>query len=125
MERMNPVYTLNNECQDCYRCVRRCPVKAIRIREGMAQVIPSRCIACAACVGSCPSHAKQIRSDVEKVKKLLLQGAQVILSLAPSWRGPFEYSDAKMVSLLKKRASAPSARQPWALSRFPSPALRC
>lgn len=102
MERMNPVYTLNNECQDCYRCVRRCPVKAIRIREGMAQVIPSRCIACAACVGSCPSHAKQIRSDVEKVKKLLLQGAQVILSLAPSWRGPFEYSDAKMVSLLKK-----------------------
>ena len=82
MEKMYPVYTLNNECQDCYRCVRRCPVKAIRIRDGMAQVIPSRCIACAACVLSCPSQAKQVRSDVEKVKKLFLQDKKVIVSLA-------------------------------------------
>ena len=102
LERMNPVYTLNNECQDCYRCVRSCPVKAIRIREGMAQVIPARCIACAECVATCPSHAKQIRSDVDKVKKLFLQGERVILSLAPSWRGPFEYSEIRMISLLKK-----------------------
>ncbi|MDY3868897.1 MAG: [Fe-Fe] hydrogenase large subunit C-terminal domain-containing protein [Pyramidobacter sp.] len=102
MEKMYPVYTLNNECQDCYRCVRRCPVKAIRIRDGMAQVIPSRCIACAACVLSCPSQAKQVRSDVEKVKKLFLQDKKVIVSLAPSWRGPFEYSQTRMISLLKK-----------------------
>ena len=31
---MTPVYTTENECQDCYKCVRHCPVKAIRIVNG-------------------------------------------------------------------------------------------
>ena len=30
----SPVYTTENECQDCYKCVRHCPVKAIRIVDG-------------------------------------------------------------------------------------------
>ena len=35
-----PVFTIENECQDCYKCVRHCPVKAIRIVNGKASVIP-------------------------------------------------------------------------------------
>ena len=45
-----PVYTIEAECQDCYKCVRHCPVKAIRVRDGHAAVIPERCVACGKCV---------------------------------------------------------------------------
>ena len=40
-----PVYTIEAECQDCYKCVRHCPVKAIRVRDGHAAVIPELCVA--------------------------------------------------------------------------------
>ena len=48
------VYTLFNECQDCYKCVRRCPVKSIKIQEGHACVLSEKCIACGRCVAPCP-----------------------------------------------------------------------
>ena len=50
----SPVYTTENECQDCYKCVRHCPVKAIRIVDGKASVIPEACVACGECVLACP-----------------------------------------------------------------------
>ena len=34
MDKQNPVYTLTNECHDCYKCVRECHVKAIKIENG-------------------------------------------------------------------------------------------
>ena len=68
MDKQNPVYTLINECHDCYKCVRQCPVKAIKIENGHASVIATKCIACGTCVKACPSNAKRVRSDLEKVK---------------------------------------------------------
>ncbi|MDR1114492.1 MAG: 4Fe-4S dicluster domain-containing protein [Candidatus Margulisbacteria bacterium] len=101
MNSANPVYTLRNECQDCYKCVRVCAVKAIKIQNGHAEVLPERCVACGTCVASCPAGAKRIRSDLEKVRNLLLQKKKIIVSLAPSWRGVFEYSPAKMIAILQ------------------------
>jgi iron only hydrogenase large subunit-like protein len=98
---MSPVYTLTNECQDCYKCVRRCPVKAIKIQDSRAGVIPHKCISCGNCVLSCPSNAKQVRNDIDKVRQLLQFKEPVIVSLAPSWRGAFEYSNQKMISILQ------------------------
>ena len=34
MDSHYPVYTLINECHDCYKCIRECPVKAIKIEKG-------------------------------------------------------------------------------------------
>lgn len=97
-----PVYTLSNECHDCYRCVRECIVKAIKIENGHASVIPDKCIACGHCVKACPSNAKRIRTDFSKAKNLILAQKDVYVSLAPSWSGVFDYSPEKMVSILKK-----------------------
>ena len=36
MERLNPIYTEKRECQDCHKCIRECPVKAIRVQDGYA-----------------------------------------------------------------------------------------
>ena len=85
-----PVYTIENECQDCYKCVRHCPVKAIRIVNGKASVIPEACVACGACVKVCPAHAKKIRSDLARLKELLAGGGQVYASVAPSFSGYFK-----------------------------------
>ena len=46
MNYLNPIYTEKRECQDCYKCVRNCPVKAIKIENGYASVIPQLCILC-------------------------------------------------------------------------------
>lgn len=85
----SPVYTIENSCQDCYKCVRHCPVKAIRIVDGKASVISEACVSCGECVKVCPAHAKKIRSDRSRLKELLTSGARVYASVAPSFAGYF------------------------------------
>jgi len=102
MDSHSPVYTLVNECHDCYRCLRECPVKAIKIENGHASVIPEKCIACGNCVKTCPSNAKRVRTDIDSVKNLILARKKVFVSLAPSWSGVFDYSPYKIISILKK-----------------------
>lgn len=101
MNNQHPVYTLINECHDCYRCVRKCPVKAIKIENNHASVIPEKCISCGTCVKVCPANAKCVRNDLETVKNLLISGKDVYVSLAPSWSGVFEMSPQKMIAILK------------------------
>ena len=65
MEKTYPVYTLKNECNDCYKCIRDCHVKAIRIHGGSASVINERWIACGHCVTICPVGAISFQEDAE------------------------------------------------------------
>ena len=102
MDKQYAVYTLSNECHDCYKCIRNCPVKAIKIEDGHASVIPDKCIACGNCVITCPANAKRVRIDTDKVKNLLNDKKDVYVSLAPSWSGIFDYSPEKMTAVLKK-----------------------
>lgn len=99
--KLSPVYTLKNECYDCYKCVRECYVKSIQIKDGSASVLADRCIACGHCVTVCPSNAKRIRYDVDKVKGLLTAGKRVVVSLAPSWISVFDYTKQQMITVLK------------------------
>lgn len=90
MNKQQPIFTEQTECQDCYKCVRSCPVKAIKIEQGVASVMPELCIYCGTCVNICPAGAKQVRDDRARVKYLLRQEKQVIVSLAPSWLSEFQ-----------------------------------
>lgn len=84
------VFTNKAQCQDCNRCVRHCPVKAIKIENAQASVVPERCIHCGTCVRECPQHAKHFRNDIFKVKDMLEEGYPIIVSLAPSFAGTFK-----------------------------------
>lgn len=84
-DREYPLYTIKNNCLDCYKCVRSCPVKAIKIEDNSAQIIPELCIACGSCYRVCPVKAKQPRNDLVRAKHLLNSGKDVYVSLAPSW----------------------------------------
>lgn len=71
-------------CRDCYRCVRTCPVKAIRVANGQAQIVPELCIACGSCVRACPQEAKVVRDDRAAVQEAIRTGYRVVASVAPS-----------------------------------------
>ena len=72
-------------CQNCYKCIRACPVKSIAFKDNRAQIVESECIQCGHCFTVCPQNAKVIRSDYERVKLLIAKGKKVIASVAPSF----------------------------------------
>lgn len=84
-EKLPVVYTSRAKCRDCYRCVRVCPVQAIRMKDGQAEVVADLCIACGTCITVCPQHAKAYRTDYGKVLQMLEEGEKPALSLAPSF----------------------------------------
>ena len=89
---MQPSWVISTNlarCRDCYRCVRACPVKAVRIKEGQAQVVPELCIACGNCVWVCPQKAKLVRDDRPELKEVLLTGRPVVATVAPSFPAYF------------------------------------
>jgi len=79
------VFTLTARCRDCYRCLRACPVKAIRMERGQAYVDERRCIACGTCIRECPQQAKSFRHDIDVAQRLIETGKQVVASIAPSF----------------------------------------
>lgn len=74
-----------SNCKNCYKCIRHCPVKAIRFSGNQAHIIGNECILCGQCFVVCPQNAKQIVDETEKAKVLLQSGDPVIVSLAPSF----------------------------------------
>ena len=72
-------------CKNCYKCIRHCPVKAIRFSGNQAHIIGNECILCGHCFVVCPQNAKEIVNETEKVQVLLQTGDPVVVSLAPSF----------------------------------------
>ena len=79
-----------SNCKSCFRCVRKCPIKAIRFTGNQAQIISNECILCGNCVVQCPQNAKEIADSTEKVRVLLQSGDPVVVSLAPSFIANYE-----------------------------------
>ncbi len=79
-----------SNCKNCYKCIRHCPVKAIRFSGNQAHIIGNECILCGQCFVMCPQNAKEIVNETEKVKVLLQSGDPVIVSLAPSFVANYE-----------------------------------
>ncbi len=79
-----------SNCKNCYKCIRNCPVKAIRFSGNQAHIIKEQCILCGQCFVVCPQNAKQIVDETEKVKLFLQSDAPVIVSLAPSFVANYE-----------------------------------
>ena len=74
-----------SNCKNCYKCIRHCPVKAIRFSGNQAHIIDNECILCGHCFVVCPQNAKEIVDSTEKVKVLLQCSEKVVVSLAPSF----------------------------------------
>lgn len=86
-----------SDCQNCYKCIRACPVKSIAFKDNQAQIIQQECIQCGQCFVVCPQNAKKIRDDTATAKHLIASGKKVIVSLAPSFVA--NYSGANISSM--------------------------
>jgi len=99
---MGFIFTMEEKCRGCYACVRSCPAKAIKVKEGIARVIDERCVACGYCINICAVGAKQARSDIDVVWKLLEQSSPVIAILSSALPAAFPGIRPKqIVSALK------------------------
>lgn len=74
-----------SNCKNCHKCIRYCPVKAIRFSGNQARIISDECILCGHCFVVCPQGAKEIIDDTEAVKVMIQSPSPVIVSLAPSF----------------------------------------
>ena len=79
-----------SNCKNCYKCIRHCPVKAIRFSANQAHIIGNECILCGHCFVVCPQNAKEIVDGTEKARVLLQSGDPVVVSLAPSFVANYE-----------------------------------
>jgi iron only hydrogenase large subunit-like protein/uncharacterized Fe-S cluster-containing protein len=100
------VFTQKAACQDCYRCLKSCPVKAIKVKNGQAYIIEERCIHCNICIQNCAQNAISFKNDKDKFYELLdlskKLNKKIVVSVAPSYS---------------------SINEKWERDRFPS-ALR-
>jgi iron only hydrogenase large subunit-like protein len=80
--------TLETEkCKGCTNCIKRCPVEAIRVRDGKAMIVQERCIDCGECIRECPNHAKVAVTDT--LGRLSEYKYRIALP-APSFFGQFK-----------------------------------
>ncbi len=109
-----PIRTESAACQDCYKCVRECPVKAISVTNGKASIVSELCVLCGHCVGVCPAGAKKVRSDLERARSLIAMKPFVTASLAPSFAAEFpELEPARLVAALKALGFSSVSETAW------------
>lgn len=90
-------------CKNCYKCLKVCPVKSIRVVNEQAQIIDDDCLLCGTCLASCPQNAKTLTSSLDQVKEMVAAGEKVAVSLAPSFLGSFSLEKpGQMAAALKK-----------------------
>lgn len=90
-------------CRSCYKCLRSCPVKAIRIKNDQAKIDENRCVTCGQCLKVCPQNARKIKSDIYKIKNAIRSNKTVLAIVAPSFAGAFELKfPEQLVASLKK-----------------------
>lgn len=99
---MSIVSTIEGYCKSCFSCVRNCPVKAIKVENGQAKVVPELCISCGHCVKVCSQGAKKIATQLPQVLDWLQSNERVIACLAPSFVVEFfEHEAGQVASALK------------------------
>ena len=90
-----------NDCKNCYKCIRSCPVKALKFKNNKAEIVEDRCIACGQCFVVCPKHARNVENDIERVLKAIEQGRRVVACVDSSYIGVFD-NPGSFVAALKK-----------------------
>lgn len=100
---MKLINFLREKCNNCHKCLRACPSKAISVLEDHGEIIDDKCISCGKCHIVCQKQALHIKSKVNKVKDAIQNNKKVIASISPSFAGAFEMKEeTQIVTALKQ-----------------------
>ncbi|MDY7019422.1 MAG: [Fe-Fe] hydrogenase large subunit C-terminal domain-containing protein [Chloroflexota bacterium] len=100
---MSVVFIVAEKCNGCYACVRNCPLKAIRVKEGVAEIMEERCVECGDCINICAAGAIQVKDDMDLVRQLLGRHTPVIAILSSAFPAAFpQLWPGQMVAALRK-----------------------
>lgn len=99
---MTTLKLAHKKCRSCYICVRVCPVNAIVIKDGQANILEDRCIFCGRCSKSCPQKYKFYSTNITSIKDYIQNGDNVIASISPNYASAFANESLKIPSALKK-----------------------
>lgn len=99
---MNYIDISGLNCKNCYKCLRACPVKAIKFKNEKAEIVEERCISCGRCLVICPQNAKKDKPDIKHVKEAIRSGKKVVASVSSVFAGVFNVEEGKIVSALKE-----------------------
>lgn len=69
-------------CEECWCCVRCCPVRAIRIAGGRSEIVQEKCVGCGQCVSECTRSAFVVRDDADATRSLIRSHRPVVALLA-------------------------------------------
>ncbi|EJO5348547.1 4Fe-4S binding protein [Clostridium botulinum] len=98
---MNYIDISGSNCKNCYKCLRVCPVKAIKFKNEKAEIVEEKCISCGRCLVVCPQNAKKNKPDINYVKDAIKSGKKVVASVSSVFAGVFNVEEGKIVSALR------------------------
>lgn len=102
-----PVMRLKEaNCRNCYKCVRACPVKAIRMIGERAEIMEDRCIYCGKCYMVCPQDARDPAGDLERVKQMIASGEKVYFSISSALTVYFPQANLRRLAAVLKKLGA-------------------
>ena len=91
------------KCKDCYKCIRLCKVKAIKMVNDRARLSGGDCIECGQCLEACPQNAIVCQEDLRRIRQMIADGETTVVSLAPAYLGVFgDASPGQMASALRR-----------------------
>jgi iron only hydrogenase large subunit-like protein/uncharacterized Fe-S cluster-containing protein len=93
----------SEKCDECFKCLRFCPTKAIAFVGQKRRIIDDLCIKCGICLTHCSHGALKTHQDIIKVKNMLRQSSQVVVSLAPSFAGLFQMKNPRQMATALKQ----------------------
>ncbi|MCD1656178.1 4Fe-4S binding protein [Treponema zuelzerae] len=99
------VFTIEEKCVGCNKCIRNCPVLGANIsyvKDGVTRVRvdQEKCIRCGACLDACSHKARDYTDDTEDFFNDLKRGSSITVVAAPAARVNFN-THRKMIGYLK------------------------
>lgn len=90
-------------CKNCYKCLKNCVIKSIKIEDEKVNIIHDQCVLCGKCITVCPQTAKKPNYNLLKVMEYIdNKDIKTVVSLAPSYIAAFGDNYKKAVAALKK-----------------------
>lgn len=73
---MHGMKIFNAACKGCVNCIKSCPTEAIRVIDGLVNILPDLCIDCGECLRTC--RKKALGLDEDDWRELLSQHVPVL-----------------------------------------------